>query len=269
MLSFNNIGNLGRLANQMFQYASLKGIAKSRGYDFCIPPKEVFGKIDSNVKKSDVNIYDVFDIENKNKILLTKNSILRERFHSFDEELFINCPNDVDLFGYFQTEKYFKHIESEIRNDFSFKDDLLAICNYFIKENFNSEIISLHVRRGDYVVNPNHPLQTKEYYTKCIDNLPNDLPVLIFSDDYDWCKDQEIFSSDRFMISENNSTDFDLCLMSMCDYHIIANSSFSWWGAWLAKSKKVIAPNNWFGGDCIDKSVVDLKFDNFYFVEEL
>lgn len=269
MLSFNNIGNLGRLANQMFQYASLKGIAKQRGYEFCIPPKEVFGRIDTNVRKTDINLYDVFEIWDKNKVSLTKNTILRERTHSFDEELYTNCPDNVDLFGYYQSEKYFKNIENEIRSDFLFKDDLLSICKEFIKNSFDSDLISLHVRRGDYVINPNHPLQTEEYYKKSINNLPDNLPILVFSDDPDWCNEQDIFSSDRFMISENNSTDFDLCLMSLCQYHIIANSSFSWWGAWLAKSKKVIAPSNWFGGDCIDKNITDLRFDNFYFIEEL
>ena len=65
MLSFNHLGNLGRLANQMFQYASLKGIARNRGFDFCIPPKNVFGQQDPMVRL-DLNLYDVFDIENKN-----------------------------------------------------------------------------------------------------------------------------------------------------------------------------------------------------------
>jgi hypothetical protein len=269
MLSFNHLGNLGRLSNQMFQYASLKGISRHRGYEFCIPPKEVFGQIDNVVAISEVNLYDVFDIGKTNEILLTQNPVFPERVHSFDEEVFVNCPDDVDLYGYYQTEKYFKHIEDEIRDDFSFKEDLEKICTSFVEENFETEIISLHVRRGDYVVNPNHPLQTQEYYQKSIDNMPDSLPVIVFSDDPEWCKKQEIFSADRFLISENNSTDFDLCLMSKCQYHIIANSSYSWWGAWLAKSKKVIAPSNWFGGSCVNKSIVDMKFDNFYFDEEL
>ena len=68
------------------------------------------------------------------------------------------------------------------------------------------------------------------------------------------------------MIAEGNSTDCDLCLMSLCKYHIIANSSFSWWGAWLANSKQVIAPKNWFGGDCAEKNVGDLPFGNFEFL---
>jgi hypothetical protein len=261
MLSFNHLGNLGRLANQMFQYASLKGIASHRGYEFCIPPKEVFGSRDPMVNK-DLNLYDVFDLHNRNDVRLTQNRVVQERTHTFDEELFNNCPDNSDLFGYYQTEKYFKHIEDEIRSDFSFNLELYENCKEFISS-LNSETISLHIRRGDYVTNPNHPVQPLEYYQKALELLPNNLPVLIFSDDCKWCSSQELFDDDRFMISENSSVDADLCMMSMCDYHIIANSSFSWWGAWLGNSQKTIAPKNWFGESCIDKDVKDTEFGNW------
>lgn len=266
MLSFNNIGNLGRLANQMFQYSSLKGIARYRGYEFSIPPREAFGQNDGNVRNSDVILYDVFKLEEKNNIAIINNQIFAERQHHFDEQLFNQCPDNVDLFGYYQTEKYFKHIEDEIRKDFSFDVELFDICKSFMSQISDDEIISLHVRRGDYIVNPNHPTQTLEFYEKALAKLPDNIPVIVFSDDSDWCNQQELFSSDRFMISENNSTDADLCLMSLCNYHIIANSSFSWWGAWLAKSKQVYAPQNWFGGECSNKSTVDVTFDNFVFL---
>ena len=118
------------------------------------------------------------------------------------------------------------------------------------------------VRRGDYVSNPNHPLQTVEYYQRALEMLP-DLDVIVFSDDPDWCNAQEIFQPDRFSISESNTVDADLCLMSLCKYHILANSSLSWWGAWLAKSEKIIAPKNWFGGDCVNKSVSDMEFGDW------
>jgi len=263
MISFNNLGNLGRLANQMFQYASLKGIAKNRGYDFYIPPRNVFGQKDTLVQKSDTNIYDVFDLEDKNNLGLLPNRVLMERFHTFDEELFVNCPDNIDLFGYYQSERYFKHIEDEIREDYTFGSELQELCDSFIKDNFvYRDVISLHIRRGDYVVNPNHPTQDLEYYRKALSQMP-DLPVIVFSDDSEWCNDQELFSSDRFAVSEGNSTDADLCLMSMCKYHIIANSSFSWWGAWLGKSEKIIAPKNWFGGDCVNKKVDDMEFGNW------
>ena len=80
MISFNNLGNLGRLANQMFQYASLKGIARHRGYDFVIPPKNFFGAQDYNVKNSDVILYDVFNIENRNTVAVVQNPVLQERY---------------------------------------------------------------------------------------------------------------------------------------------------------------------------------------------
>ena len=258
MISLNHLGNLGRLANQMFQYASLKGIARNRGYDFIIPPREVFGQKDGLVKNSELILYDVFDIESKNTIGLTQNKIIQESSFKFDEILFSTCEDNVDLYGFFQSEKYFKHITGEIKKDFSFNAKILNECEQFYKDNFNNcEVISLHIRRGDYTQNPNHPTQSIEYYQNALNNLPQ-VPVIIFSDDPNWCAEQELFESDRFSISEGNSVDFDLCLMTLCDYHIIANSSFSWWGAWLADSKKVIAPKNWFGGACINHSTEDL-----------
>jgi hypothetical protein len=267
MISFNRLGNLGRLSNQMFQYASLKGIARNRGFEFCIPPKESFGIFDSNVKNSDVNLYTVFDIEKKNNIQTTNNSTIVEKMFNFDVDFFNNCSDNIDLLGYFQTEKYFSHIEDEIRSDFKFSDKLMSQCKEFYDSNFdNVKVIDLHVRRGDYVSNPNHPVPSDEYYKTALSQFDSDLPVIVFSDDSEWCKNHELFSEDRFYISENNATDFDLCLMSMCNYHIIANSSYSWWGAWLAKSEKIIAPKIWFGGECSNKSTVDLPFGDFNFL---
>ena len=260
MLSFNHLGNLGRLSNQMFQYASLKGIATHRGYQFCIPPKEVFGSIDHMVNR-DMNLYDVFDIESTNNIGLTENKVLQEKSFNFDDTTFLKCPDDVDLRGYYQTEKYFKHIESQIRKDFTFNEKLNLDCIEFINS-LNTEVISIHIRRGDYMTNQNHPVQSIEYYQNALDLLPKNLPVLVFSDDFDWCSNQELFDKDRFLISEKSSVDADLCMMSLCDYHIIANSSFSWWGSWLAKSKKTIAPKNWFSGSCINYNTEDLYYSD-------
>ena len=266
MISFNNLGNLGRLANQMFQYASLKGIARHRGYEFSIPPANVFGKRDPMVNTDEMNIYKVFGLDKKNTVGLFPNQVLAERIHTFDAELFENCPDNIDIFGYYQTQKYFEHIEDEIRDDFTFDSELIKSCKEFLEYTYVfRDVIALHIRRGDYVSNPNHPSQSMEYYQRGLEMLP-DLDVIVFSDDAEWCKQQEIFSSDRFSISEGNTTDADLCLMSMCQYHVIANSSFSWWGAWLAKSKKVIAPKNWFGGDCVNKDVSDMEFANWTWI---
>jgi hypothetical protein len=96
--------------------------------------------------------------------------------------------------------------------------------------------------------------------------MPKDIPVMVFSDGIEWCKEQELFQDDRFIFAEGNNTGVDLCLQSLCTYHIIANSSFSWWGAWLAKSDKIIAPKKWFSGNCIDKSVKDMEFGNWKWI---
>ena len=113
-----------------------------------------------------------------------------------------------------------------------------------------------------------HPPQTLEYYEEALAEFDDEQPVIVFSDSPEWVKEQEFFASDRFMISEpeevygdGSYTPYtDLCLMSLCSHAIIANSSMSWWGAWLQTNpnKKVIAPSNWFGPAYADKNTKDL-----------
>ena len=257
MISFNQLGNLGRLGNQMFQYASLRGIAANRGFDFCIPPEYSFGVSDPNVKNSKTNIHTAFDLSKCNKFLEPNKMVMESGFH-FDEYLFNNCDDNVDLYGYFQSEKYFKNIEDEIRKDFTFKPKVVQSCKEIIANEIgSSELISLHIRRSDYLhLQSFHPVPPIEYYIESLKKLP-DVPVLIFSDDIDWCLMQSVFDPDRFFVSQANSAEHDMCFMSLCKYHIIANSSFSWWGAWLAKSEKVIAPKIWFGPS-LDHDTSDL-----------
>jgi hypothetical protein len=129
------------------------------------------------------------------------------------------------------------------------------------------DAIFVHIRRGDYVATPDyHPTLPIEYYEQALTQFDPSLPVLVFSDSLDWVKEQKLFDDDRFLISENHVKYpnriqlgdgsiqqslvpyWDLCLMSMCKGAIIANSSMSWWGAWLQNGAgKVIAPNLWFG----------------------
>ena len=127
----------------------------------------------------------------------------------------------------------------------------------------DQKVISVHLRRTDYTVNPNHPVQPMSYYEQALKKFDKTDKILVFSDDPAWCKEQELFADDSIMISEGNDADIDLCLMTKCDYHIIANSSFSWWGAWLADSEHVIAPMDWFADSCAGKSVRDMTFGNW------
>ena len=170
--------------------------------------------------------------------------------------LFNQCPNDISIMGYVQSEKYFSHIAESIREDFTFRSHILSPCLEMMDG--VGDAISLHVRRTDYTTNPNHTALSVKYYEKALKEFPEDTTVIIFTDDVKWCQNQELFAPDRFMIAENNPNSVDMCLMSLCKGHIIANSSFSWWGAWLAKSKKVIAPSVWFGPENADKSTKDL-----------
>jgi hypothetical protein len=220
------------------------GIAEKHGYDFCIPPSNF------NDPYYDHQLFEGFELKNLNKNNIRKlytTQQVREAGFNFDSNLFENCPDNVDLFGYFQTEKYFAHIADKIKEEFTFKEDILTAAKEYRDQLESDEVISLHIRRGDYVTQPWHGCCSLEYYEKALSGLDADLPVIIFSDDPEWCLEQKLFESDRFYVSEHNSNLFDMCLMNLCDYHIIANSSFSWWGAWLANSKKVYAPSRWFG----------------------
>jgi hypothetical protein len=261
----------------MFQYAALKGIAYRRGFDYCIPPFDQQG-IDN------YGLGDAFNIKSFTGVANLP-SVGEPHFH-YSEEFHNTCPDDVTLVGYFQTEKYFKEIEDQIRKDFVFRDEWLEPCKGFLQEFEGQEIAFLHVRRGDpnlvdrrgfkwaYVnCSDQHPIQPLEYYEAAIKRLPEDMPILVFSDSIEWCKEQEFFQPDRFLFSEpeDKYSDgalvpyVDLCLMSLCDHAIIANSSMSWWGAWLMKNpnKKVIAPKMWFGTAYSQHNTEDIYCDNW------
>ena len=278
MIGFNHLGNLGRLGNQMFEFAALRGIAEKHGYDVCIPPKDHDGI-------ENYSLHKCFYLDHIPTGFVEAEAYVQEEHFHFNEKIFEQCPDNVSLYGFFQSEKYFKHVEEDIRKDFTFKDNWLNPCKEF-REQLGEEVIFLHVRRGDpnladkrgfkwaYLnIQSQHPVQTLEYYEKALAEFNDDLPVVVFSDSIDWCKEQDIFKSDRFMFSEpeDKHSDgalvpyLDMCLMSLCDHAIIANSSMSWWGAWLIKNpnKKVIAPSMWFGSDYADKDTKDLYCESW------
>lgn len=244
MIGFNALGQLGRLGNQMFQFAALKGVARNRGFEYCFPPTK------NENEWTDHQLFNSFKLSNTNQLNVQfidpDRPIVVEQSFSFDEELFNECSDWVSIQGYFQTEKYFKHIAKEIKEDFEFRDEIFDPCKQMLSG--LDKPISLHIRRTDYVTNPNHTALSLEYYEKALKEFDKNSTVLIFSDDPEWCNQQELFSDDRFLIAEGNSNYVDLCLMTLCSGHIIANSSFSWWGAWLSNSNKVVAPDGWFKG---------------------
>ncbi|MDB4631303.1 alpha-1,2-fucosyltransferase [Pseudomonadales bacterium] len=291
MIGYDRLGTNGRFGNQLFQYAALRGIASHHGYDWCIPPDshdtyanygmhhpfELAGLSDNNIGFVNENVspqsmfsYQALKETNPN----TKN--VTESQYCFDEELFNNFEDNTNLDGYLQTEKYFKHIEDEIRADFAFKPEILEPCNEFIS-NFEN-INFLHVRRGDNVGREDYyRMMTFDYYTRALELFP-DSHVLVCSDDPQWCSEQEFFDDERFLINtdvpeydhiclegdggrrRSKVPYTDLCLMSLCNGAILSSSSLGWWGAWLQKGRTnpVVAPEHWYGpvleavNDCKD-----------------
>lgn len=140
---------------------------------------------------------------------------------------------------YLQDEKYFENYKDEIRQMYS--QDISHI-----------DQVSIHVRRGDYVRNPFYvDLSKTNYYERAMEQFPGE-SFLVFSDDIEWCKDQRMFEGCEF--SEGNTEVEDLNLMASCKAHIIANSSFSWWAAYIS-GNKTIAPKAWYA-DGIERTVI-------------
>ena len=253
MITFNQIGNHGRLGNQIFQLASTIGIARKVGHEPKFP--------------RDFDVPQAFKI--KEDLLMDRSQMhgyprVGERWFHFDSMMF-TVTDEVDITGYLQTEKYFKHVEDEIRELLTFLDEIQEQANKLIPK-VDAETVSIHARRGDYVDKQSyHPLCTPEYYQAAINEFTDrDYYFVVFSDDQAYCK--EFFGIQENILYIDNTDPFvDLCLMSMCDHNIIANSSFSWWAAWLNgnKNKKVVAPKQWFGPAYGYHTTQDLYCDNW------
>ena len=146
---------------------------------------------------------------------------------------------DCALYGYFQSWKYFEHCQDYIAEIFTPKDaeDPRLFRN----------LCCIHVRRGDYLKFPDyHPLQSIDYYKKAMELIPA-RKYIIFSDDVKWCESN--FIGDQYVVTEAASSAIDFKIMMACNHFILANSSFSWWAAWLSPhdDKVVVVPENWFG----------------------
>jgi len=250
MLCFPKLGDYGRLGNAMFQYATMLGVANKTGYTpWC----------DSEKLCTNVNLHDVFKLTKCKEMpqwkqVHTLKRIWKEPHFHFCEEIF-NIKDDTGLHGYLQSEKYFKHIEDTIRSEFEFSKDVQTQCKEKIKEIKKQidgrDLISIHVRLGDYksLEHVFVPLMKTKYYTDAITYMADKFDkqvFIIFSDEIEICK--QLFQGDNIAFAEGGHPHQDMCLMSMCDHNIIANSSFSWWASWLNKKKKktVIAPKQWF-----------------------
>ncbi len=258
MITYSRIGAYGRLGNQMFQFASTYGIAKKLGYDVVFPMENANEYViehfkDGITREVTFDVPKYFNIPND--LLISKSDIVTEHryketnFHY--EDSYIHLHDNCDLIGYFQSEKYFEHCVDDIRSVFSYRPEIVKSTIDRFSNYLNiGKSTAIHVRVGDYIgLQQYHPVLTDEYYERAINELLDDTDIfLIFSDNLDYATEM-FYSDDRIVYIDQGSDIEQMCLMSMCDNNIIANSTYSWWAAWLNanENKKVIAPKKWFG----------------------
>lgn len=253
---------MGGLGNQMFQYAAAKCIAVKRGAPL----------------KLDVSLYDTFqdgltprrfelgcfafeyDIASEQEIMLARNGrgfrYIRENAPGF-ERAFFRFPDNVYLDGYWQSERYFKDIKDVVREDFIFRESQTGINKKMAEIILSGGSVSVHIRRTDYVSNPeinmHHGVCELEYYLAAVAEIESrvkDPYYFVFADDIDWARKNFKIRRPIEIIAHNKGENSfeDMRLMSQCKHNIIANSTFSWWGAWLNDNpeKIIVSPRKWF-----------------------
>lgn len=278
MVISNIIGGLG---NQMFQYAAGRALSLERGQSLRLDVSGFAGYalhqgfelqrvFDCQAEiATEADVRDVLGWQFSSGIrrVLIRPSMAVFRRHGFVVEPHFHywpeikhVPQNCYLVGYWQSEKYFRDVATDIRADFIFKSPLANRNAELAGQIAQVNAVSLHVRRGDYANSPKtaatHGLCPLDYYRAAIQHIAErvDQPYFfIFSDDPSWVKENLKIKFPCQYVDHNQGTASynDMRLMSMCKYHIIANSSFSWWGAWLNPDpeKIVVAPKKWFAND--------------------
>ena len=269
---------IGGLGNQLFQYAAGRSLAhrlkaklkldvsafqsyKLRTYKLShYSIKEEFASeneiagfesLEFSRRKHFINVLCGYVAPTKKKVIFREPVLMPVRREMFGE------VGSFYLDGYWQSEKYFSHINNIIREEFRLKTCLSGRSLRMANEIQGCNSVSMHIRRGDYAYNPKtntvHGVCEKEYYYRCVEKIASttpDLRIFIFSDDMGWVVENMRLPCRTTHVAHNGEeNDYeDLSLMSMCKHHIIANSSFSWWGAWLSTNpdKIVFAPREWF-----------------------
>ncbi|MDP2705012.1 MAG: alpha-1,2-fucosyltransferase [Patescibacteria group bacterium] len=277
MIIVNLIGGLG---NQLFQYAVGKRVALVNQtelkldisgfetYKLHAYSLQHFNIVEQIATSKEVAWFKKYQ-KKKGRIWFLYNRLIandaiyiQERGFPLNQKV-MDLKSPAYLDGYWQTEKYFKQIEDIIRKEFTVKDELTGRNKEVAEEIKKTSSVSLHVRRADYVTNArtneHHGTCDSAYYNKAVSIIAEKVETphfFVFSDDMDWAKKNIILNYPITYVDHNSAaTNYeDLRLMSLCKHNIIANSSFSWWGAWLNNNpqKTIIAPQRWFLTDKMD-----------------
>lgn len=278
MIITNIIGGLG---NQMFQYAVGRALSLSKTVELRLDLRDFTGyklhngfELDRvfNISVQAASDADLHQVLGWRATPMALRALRRRHFSwlrgsrfvvepSFNYwQLITTVPDDCYLQGYWQSEKYFLHVAPTVRADFSFKMPTEGRNLELSEQIGHCNAVSLHVRRGDYAVNPatlaTHGLCSPDYYRQAISYIAErvEQPVFfVFSDDIPWVKKNLAIEFPTHYVEHNRGCESynDMRLIALCRHHIIANSSFSWWGAWLNESpeKIVLMPRKWFAKD--------------------
>ncbi len=283
---------MGGLGNQMFQYALGRHLAEINHTELVLdlsvysntPPGNTTREYELGVfnivartddSSSDGRGFKVKFLAKQLSTRLTngwvkKQEVIKEQGFRYQSTV-LQAPDGAYLDGYWQSERYFIDIAEIIQHDFSLKTPLDAVNAATLATiSQQPEAVSIHIRRGDYVANPQtnafHGVMELGYYDKAIKYLGKQLKkphFFVFSDDPVWCLENlHIDYPTTYVTHNSGNTGYkDMHLMSACKHHIIANSSFSWWGAWLNSSPKklVVAPKQWFKDPTLDTRDLYLK----------
>jgi hypothetical protein len=257
---------IGGLGNQLFQWACARNLQKIYNHklmydDHILNCSGYDHRINAYiVRKQDIYRFPKIKMENNhlysNQLYENNSYKIYDNFNyeTFSKINFLDVNSIYYLDGYWQGEKYFKDVSNEIRYELSPTEE-------FIKNNIvDKNALSIHVRRTDYLgLSDTHPVQTLSYYESAIDLLNHTGNIYIFSDDIEWCKQNFKFKNMHFIHNEDALV--DLWMMSACEKNVIANSTFSWWAAWLNNhpNKRIVCPKNWFGPKApySDKDILD------------
>ncbi len=264
----------GGLGNQLFQYATGRHLAHLNGSELLLDTSYLqsytnnesnwkyelgaFNIVSTVADEKILNNFHGSDFSTRERMLTRLISFGKNRKYKFDEygfdEHVLELKGNYYLCGYFQSEKYFKPISDILRKELTVKDEFIPDDNSLIEKLTNSKSVSIHIRRGDYIRNLSsmdaHGLCSKDYYTKSIEfikrELGDDIHFYLFTDDEEWINREMRWDINCTLISGKTTVE-DFYLMSLCKHNIIANSTFSWWSAWLNKNpdKKVIIPKHW------------------------
>jgi len=280
----------GGHSNQLFQYAAGRRLADKLGVELFMDKWWFENVVDLDsprfyelgeykLKQKFISRKDFALVENKPDNLRAKIYTLtkgknkpriknyRYTLHDFDKK-FLAQPDNTYLDGWWQNERYFKKIRPTLLEEVELKTGATGKNAQWLKQIKETNSVSIHIRRGDYVTNKQtnkiHGVTSLDYYNRALDTLAKksgkkEFTLFIFSNDMPWCQKNLKFKYPTIFVDGKNSGPEDMRLMKNCQHNIMANSTFSWWGAWLNQNpnKIIIAPKAWFN-DKVENSQVDI-----------